>query len=350
MRDSKAAMTIKDIARECGVSIATVSNVLNGRKKTKPETEVKIRAAIEKYGYKPNTTAKGLRSGRSGVIGVIVEDMSQFTTPDIVEGIMKYLEDQGYMVVLQNLRLYARWSDKWFGEEEMIRESVDKAVNTLNALMVEGIIYVAVHYRETNKISKKVRVPAVMAYARELNPDVPSVVIDDEDGGYRAVKYLIMKGHEKIGILAGNEDNMHTKFRLAGAKRAAREAGIIIDNSCIVYAGWNKELGYKGYSKLAHKGITALFAMNDQLAGGVYAYLDESGREVRRDLAIVGFDDKYFAEFFTPGLTSMKLPLAEIGETSGKLLLEKITGEPSGIKLDDNMVKLPCTMMIRESV
>ena len=350
MKDSKAAMTIKDIARECGVSIATVSNVLNGRKKTKPETEVKIRAAVEKYGFKPNTTAKGLRSGRSGVIGVIVEDMSQFTTPDIVEGIMKYLEDRGYMVVLQNLRLYARWSDKWFKEEEMIRESVDDAVNTLNALMVEGIIYVAVHYRETNKISKSIKVPAVMAYARELNPDVPSVAIDDVDGGYRAVKYLIMKGHEKIGILAGNEDNMHTKFRLEGARRAAREAGITIDDSCIVYAGWSKELGYKAYKKLAHKEITALFAMSDQLAGGVYAYLDETGLEVRRDLAIVGYDDKYFAEFFTPGLTSMKLPLEEIGEVSGKLLLEKITGELSGINLTDNMVKIPCTLMIRESV
>lgn len=350
MRDARSTMTIKDIARECGVSIATVSNVLNGRKKTKPETEQKIRAAVDKYGFMPSSTAKGLRNGRSGVIGVIVEDMAQFTTPDIVEGIMKYLEAKGYMVVLQNLRLYARWSDKWFKEEEMIRVAVDKAVNTLNALTVEGIIYVAVHYRETNKISKNVKVPAVMAYARELNPIVPSVVIDDEDGGYRAVKYLIMKGHEKIGILAGNEDNMHTKFRLAGAKRAAREAGIILEDSCIVYAGWNKNLGYEGYRKLAHKGITALFCMSDQLAGGVYAYLDEHGLEVRRDLAIVGYDDKYFAEFFTPGLTSMKLPLEEIGEVSAKILFERITGEAAGVKLEDNMAKVACTMMIRESV
>ena len=342
MRDVKT-MTIKDIARECGVSIATVSNVLNGRKKMKPETEARIRAAVDKHGFKLNSSAKGLRNGRSGVIGVIVEDMAQFTTPDIVEGIMKCLEAKGYMVVLQNLRLYARWSDKWFNEEEMIRDAVDKAVNTLNALTVEGIIYVAVHYRETNKISNNVRVPAVMAYARELNPLVPSVVIDDEDGGYRAVKYLIMKGHEKIGILAGDEDNMHTK-------RAMREAGLILDDSCIVYAGWSKSLGYEGYKKLAHRGITALFCMSDQTAGGVYAYLDEQGLEVRRDLAIIGYDDKYFADFFTPGLTSMKLPLEEIGETSAKLLIEKIIAEPSGVKLSGNMVKVPCTMMVRESV
>ena len=349
MRDAKA-MTIKDIARECGVSIATVSNVLNGRKKTKPETEEKIRAAVDKHGFKLNSSAKGLRNGRSGVIGVIVEDMAQFTTPDIVEGIMKYLEAKGYMVVLQNLRLYARWSDKWFDEEEMIRDAVDKAVNTLNALTVEGIIYVAVHYRETNKISNNVRVPAVMAYARELNPLVPSVVIDDEDGGYKAVKYLIKKGHEKIGILAGNEDNMHTKFRLEGAKRAMKEAGLVPDDSCIIYAGWSKALGYEGYKKLAHREITALFCMSDQTAGGVYAYFDENGLEVRRDLAIIGYDDKYFAEFFTPGLTSMRLPLEEIGETSAKLLLEKITAEPAGVRLSGNMVKIPCTMVVRESV
>ena len=343
-------MTIKDIARECGVSIATVSNVLNGRKKTKPETEKKIRTIIDKYGYIPNSTAKSLRNGRSGIVGVIVEDMAQFTTPDIVEGIMKHLESKGYMVVLQNLRLYSRWSDKWFKEEEMIRGAVDKAVVTLNTLRVEGIIYVAVHYRETNKISDNVKVPAVMAYARELNPKVPSVVIDDEDGGYRAVKYLILKGHEKIGILAGNEDNWHTRFRLEGARRAAREEGVTLDESCIVYAGWNKKLGFEGYKKLAHKDITGLFCMSDQLAGGVYAYLDENGLEVRRDLGIVGFDDKYFAEFFTPGLTSMRLPLEEIGEISARLLLEKITGEPARVSMNDNTVKVPCTLIIRESV
>lgn len=350
MRDSKKSMTIKDIARESGVSIATVSNVLNGRKKVRPETEEKIRATVDKYGFMPNNTAKGLRSGRSGVIGVIVEDMAQFTTPDVVEGIMRYLEDQGYIVVLQNLRLYARWSDRWFDNEEMLSSAVEKAINTLSALMVEGIIYVAVHYREIRKIPANLKIPAVMAYARELSPNVPSVVIDDEDAAYRAVKYLIYKGHEKIGILAGNEDNMHTQFRLKGAKRAAMEAGLVIEKSCIVYAGWDKTRGYEGYKKLAHKGITALFTMSDQLAGGVYAYLDESGLEVSRDLAIIGFDDKYFAEFFTPGLTSMKLPLVEIGETSARLLLEKINGSPSMETLKDNMVKVPCTMMIRQSV
>ena len=175
-------------------------------------------------------------------------------------------------------------------------------------------------------------------------------MIDDEDGGYRAVKYLLMKGHENIGILAGNEDNMHTQFRLRGARRAALESGIRIDDSLVVYAGWNKKLGYEGYKKLAHKGITALFCMSDQLAGGVYAYLDEHGLEVRRDLAIIGYDDKYFAEFFTPGLTSMKLPLEEIGEVSARLLLEKINDTPSKVGLIDNIVRVPCTMMIRESV
>ena len=189
-----------------------------------------------------------------------------------------------------------------------------------------------------------------MAYAREMNPNVPSVVIDDEESAYQAVRFLIMKGHEQIGILAGNEDNMHTKFRLAGARRAAEEAGLKIDDSRVVFAGWNKDLGYAGYKKLAHQGITALFCMCDQLAGGVYTYLDEMGLEVRRDLAIIGYDDKYFAEFFTPGLTSMKLPLEKIGDISARLILEKINAIPSGIALKDNMFKVPCSITVRQSV
>jgi len=110
-------VTIKDIARECGVSIATVSNVLNGRKKAGEATVQLIFETARRLGYQPNLIAKGLRENQTHQIGIIVEDLSQFSVPVIVEGIMRSLEGSGYQTSVSNLRMYSRWSDTWFNNE-----------------------------------------------------------------------------------------------------------------------------------------------------------------------------------------------------------------------------------------
>lgn len=104
-------VTLKEIARECKVSPTTVSNILNGKPKVGEETRQRVLKTVEKMGYRPNYIAQGLRKRRTRMIGIIVEDISQFTTPEIVEGIMSRCEEKGYRVIVKNLRLYARWSD-----------------------------------------------------------------------------------------------------------------------------------------------------------------------------------------------------------------------------------------------
>ncbi|MCR5399457.1 MAG: LacI family transcriptional regulator [Lachnospiraceae bacterium] len=345
-------VTIKDIAKECNVSIATVSNVVNGKNKVGAQTQKRILEAIEKYGYKPNLVAKGLRSKRSGVIGIIVEDMAQFTTPDIVEGIMHRIEDYGYKSVLVNLRFYSRWSDTWFNDESMLESTIKQSLSEISSMQADGLIYVAVHGRNVTKIPEDIGIPAVMTYAYEQNPQVPSVVIDDELSAYTAMKYLLEKGHREIAIIGGRTDNLHTQLRLKGAVRALDEYGVTVPDDRLFYVKWNRDDGYKAAEELfgRDKKVTAVFCMTDRMAGGVYQYLYDNGRVVGGDCSVIGYDGQSISDYFIPGLTTMALPLDRIGDCAARLLMEKLEGIQSGIELKDNILAIPCEFVERESV
>lgn len=342
-------VTIRDIAKECGVSIATVSNVLNGKNKAGADTERRIRDAVERLGYKPNNAAKSLRSRKTGLVGIVVEDMAQFTVPPIVEGIMRRLEEYGYGTGIKNLRLYNRWSDGWFKDETVVRGVLEPALDEFKAMMLDGIIYVAVHARETSLIPEELFIPTVMAYALEHNPEVPSVIPDDERGAYEAVGCLIRNGHRKIGILGGKQDNFHTQMRIKGAKKALEEAGIDFDPRFLRYSGWQKENAYEDIDRLLDEGITAVFCMADRLAGGVYQRLNEYGKIIGKDLSVVGFDDQILARYMYPELTTVALPLHSIGEKAADILIEGISA--GGYEeMEGGIYRMDCTLIERNSV
>ncbi len=345
-------VTIKDIARECNVSIATVSNVINGKNKVGAQTQKKVLEVIDKYGYKPNQVAKGLRSKRSGMIGIIVEDMAQFSTPDIVEGIMHHIEEYGYKSILINLRLYARWSDTWFKDESMLDMTIRQSLSEISSMQADGLIYVAVHARDVQKIPSTIGIPAVMTYAHELNPDIPSVMIDDERSSYEAMKYLLAKGHRQIAIVGGREDNLHTVLRLKGARKAFAEYDLDIPEDRVIYGSWNRTDGYNAAKRLFEKDrkITAVFCMTDRMAGGVYQYLHENGLVIGRDCSVMGYDGQNISQYFLPGLTTMALPLMQIGDVAARLLMEKIEGIDSNITPKNNVVAIPCEFIERDSV
>lgn len=321
-------VTLKEIAEECGVSTATVSNILNGKNKANEETKKKVLEVIERTGYSINTTARGLRKQKTDVIGIIAEDIAQFTTPLIVEGIMSYFEQHGYRTVVKNLRLYARWLDTWYNNDAAYHSILDPVLREMNSSTVDGIIYIAGHARKISSFPEGYSLPAVMTYAYSMEKSVPSVVIDDENGAYAAMKHVIAHGHTNIGIIAGDEGNIHTQKRIRGVQRAMFEAGIPYNPANTKFEGWEKEDGYRGASKLltGDHGITAVFCTADRIAGGLYQYLHEKGLTPGKDIAVMGFDDQDIAEFFVPGLTTMRLPLKEIGDKAAELLLSRIDG------------------------
>lgn len=341
-------VTLKEIARECNVSPTTISNILNGKPKVGEETKQRVLEAIDRLGYRPNYIAQGLRNQRTKTIGIVAEDIAQFTTPEIVEGIMSRCEEQGYRTVVKNLRLYARWSDLWYNKENAYHSILDPAMMELESIRVDGIIYIAGHARTIDCRPEGFKIPIVMAYAYAADPQIPSVLIDDKKSSHEMVKYLISRGHRKIGVIGGKENNFHTQHRLLGYQKALFESGILYNPSLVRFAKWDKDSAYLEAKDLLKEDITAVFCMSDRMAGGVYCHLAEKGIRAGADIAITGFDNQDIAEYFVPGLTTMALPLKEIGNKSADILLREMEGE--GEEEMPKEVYIPCTFIERESV
>lgn len=319
-------ITIKDIAQECKVSAATVSNVLNGRANVSAETRERILDVIEQRGYQPDYMARGLRKRKSNTIGVIAEDIGQFSTPPILEGIMRCCEREGYQTMIQNLCLYARWGDRWFDNESIFRDALERAVQKLLAIKADGLLYVAGHSRYIRYFADHTGIPTVMLYAFSQSQKVPCVVNDDVKGGYDMMRYLLSMGHRRIGILAGREDNLHTVRRLQGCRTALLEAGIVYDPQLVRYGNWERESGSLMADSLlrAQRDVTAVFCMNDKMAGGVYDYLNERGIRVGEDISVTGYDNQIFAAYCSPPITTMEIDLYEIGTRGAQILVEKL--------------------------
>lgn len=350
--EENMAVTLKEIAQNCNVSVTTVSNILNGKPKVSEETRRRVLEAIDELEYHPNYFAQGLRRQKTMNIGIIAEDLAQFTTPDIVEGIMEWCEDKGYHILLQNLRLYARWGDTWYDQPDLVRKVLDPAVKELSSIKVDGIIYVAGHERKINYFPGNLSTPSVLAYCCSDQP-VPSVQIDDETSGYEMVKYILSQGHTRIGVVCGRADNLHSMNRLLGYQRALYDAGVLYNPRWIKYGDWVPEQAYRATEELLREQVTAIFCMSDWMAGGVYTCIGEHGLKVGRDIAVTGFDDERAAGWYQPRLTSGGLPLHEIGSEAARILLEKLgrleAGE-DGDACSPEHVSIPCHLVVRDSV
>ena len=195
-------VTIKEIAKECNVSVATVSNILNHKPGASDETRKIVMDKIKELNYKPNTVARNLKTKNTRTIGVIVEDMTIFSIPAIVDGITEHCEENSYQILLINLRLFKKYNDFYYHRDDYygrVGEEIDKLI----ARQVEGIIYVTAHERIMRCIPENLPIPVVMAYGYTANKDIPSVVVNDEDGAHQIVDYLIANGHRRIGIITG---------------------------------------------------------------------------------------------------------------------------------------------------
>ncbi|WP_242830336.1 LacI family DNA-binding transcriptional regulator [Butyrivibrio sp. AE3009] len=345
-------VTLKEVADICNVSPTTVSNVINGKAKTSEETKNRILQVIKETGYKPNYMAKGLRNKKTRTIAIIAEDIEQFTSPAIIESIMARCEEDGYRAIVHNLRLYDRWKDTWYGQEEEYHSVLDPVVQDVLSEQVDGVIYLAGHSRIIGSFNDDFQLPVVMCYAYSNSARVPSVVIDDEKSAYEMTTYLIGLGHRRIGFVGGRMENIHTAKRLMGYQRALFENGLLYDPELVYYGDWTRESGYEGARAIVPRDVTAIFGISDKMTGGIYDYLEEQGIVIGRDISVAGFDNEIISEFFRPQLTTTALPLTEIGRISAELMLKKLEGshgdeEPSK---DPVVIKVPCKLVKRKSV
>ncbi len=340
-------VTIKEIAKECNVSVATVSNILNHKPGASEETRKTVLAKIKELNYKPNTVARNLKTKNTRTIGVIIEDLTIFSIPDIVDGITEHCEEKNYQILLINLRLYKKYNDFYYNRDDYYGR-VEKEIDKLIARQVEGVIYVTAHERIMHCIPDNLTVPVVMAYGYTGNKDIPSIVVNDEEGAHRMMEYLIDSGHEKIGIITGKTDSIHMQERLRGVQRALFENQVLYNPESVYYGDWTRKSGYEGTDQLLEQGVTAIFCMNDLMAGGVYDRLEEKGMVPGRDISVTGYDNRELSGYYKPSLTTISLPLHDIGYAASEVIMRMV--EEKELKEADGIYRVGCYMLERGSV
>lgn len=348
-RNSESSVTIKDIAALCGVSISTVSNVLNGKnKKASNEVAAKIHEVVKQTGYRPNYLAKNLRALSTKTIGVIAEDLTMFSTSPMIEGLMQRCEELGYGVVIENMRLFGRWNDKWMHDDALYQSALAPVLSKMESLKVDGIIYISSYEHIVNFKYDSEEIPLVLLYATNEDGKTPCFRLDDESGGYDSYKHILDKGHKRIGVITGDASNPHTVNRLRGIQKAMFEASILFDPSLVEYQTWNKEGGYRGAEKLLTKDITAIMCMSDLIAAGVYEYMNKHSIKPGDDISIIGYDNREISQMLYPTLTTIDLPLEKMGYESVTRLIQMI--EDPACKFDNHDIRIAGDLIERNSV
>lgn len=351
-------VTLTEVAKLSGVSASTVSNVLNGRSNVGEKTKQRVLQVVKETGYERDYYASGMRKLTSDVVGIVAEDLSEYTMP-IVERIMASCDDNGYKTMLINLRMYDKWKDNWYYDDTRLADVLKPAMMQFRAAKVAGIVYVGGHCRYIRVLSEYKDIPLVSAYAISSDLQIPSVIINDEKGGYDVMKYLLSKGHKDIGIIAGKEANHHTRQRMKGVQEALFEAGLTFNPGRVFYGNWKREGGYEGAVELMKNPPTAIMCFNDYMAAGFYDYCREKSIVIGKDISVTGYDDVDVSSYLYPQVSTCRIELDLIGSKAAEVLLEMVKVSLDGNKdyykeydlsEDGNCIKVPCKLVPRDSV
>lgn len=340
--------TIKEIAQMANVSTATVSHVLNGTARISEETSERVRKAVRGANYRPNSIAKSLKIRKTNSIGIITEDITVFNTPGIIDGINECAEKNNYHIILNNMMLYKKIGNKYKDAERysgMVSDIVDDLVDR----QVEGIIYVGAHCRDVAGLIGNSPVPLVFTYCYAVSETDVSIYYDDETAAWELTRYLIGMGHHKIGIITGLLDSAQCQDRLKGYQRALYDNSILFNPQYLRTGDWEFDKGYAAARELIAlpDPPTAIFAMNDIMAGGVIEAANELGLDIPGNLSLVGFDNRECSWSYSPRITTMALPLNEIGRAAAETLIELLNGTSDKT---GKVIKLQCSLIERKSV
>ncbi len=310
-------VTIRDVAERAGVSVATVSHVINGTRKVAPETAERVRRAMEELDYHPNAVARSLRTRKTQVIGVVVSDITNPFFATLVRGAEDAALEAGYSIFVCN-------SDETLEKE-------NRYVQVLRRRRVDGMLLAPVGGGENPAVRKLARqgVPFVFVDRRAPGVEADAVLSDNVGGAYLATKHLIERGHERIGIVLGIRGATTSEERLAGYRRALEEAGIPLAEELVVWGGYRVEGGRRATAKLLSltPPPTAIFSTNNLMTVGVLQELFARGVRIPDQVAVVGFDDLEWAEMANPPLTAVAQRPHEIGYRAVRLLLDRLGAE-----------------------
>lgn len=332
-RQRSQSVTLTDVARRAGVSVATASKALNARDEVAPETRRRVLQAADELSFQPNVLARGLISGRTRTIGLLTDELAgRFSIP-ILLGVENALGSEQMSVLLCDAR------------GDAIRRR--HYIRTLLARQVDGFIILGDSNDVRPSLTGDIPVPVVYVYGESDDPNDLSLLADDADGARLATEHLVSLGRRNIAHITGPENYRAARDRVASLRDVLDGAGLSLIGGEPLYGEWSQRWGRHAARMLlsSYPEIDAIFCGNDQIATGVANTLRDLGRRIPDDVSIVGYDNwNEFAADCQPPLTTVDLNLQQLGETAVKHLFAALDGQPSS-----GVIRQPCRLVVRDS-
>ncbi|MDX2418762.1 MAG: LacI family DNA-binding transcriptional regulator [Xanthomonadales bacterium] len=333
-------VSIKQVAKIAGVSIATVSRCINNPQQVRERTRVKVQAAILKTGYSPNTIAQSFRRGRTNVIMVVIPSIGDPFFTEVMQGIRSVVAQNDYSIIISETNF-----------NTMTAEEVGAMMVSRQA---DGFILLASVFPFGNEVLEKAqkRSQPVVIGCETISAslaDIPSVHIDNVAAAREATDFLISKGHKKIAFISGQSTSLLTRDREFGYRTAMQKAQLPVEDGWVVEGNLSIEGAAHACKQLLEHPDrpTAVFCANDEMALGFMHQIKEQGLSVPKDISVMGFDDIRYASVMEPALTTIAQPARQIGERVAIRLFKAIE---TGNQPNSQPVILPHKLIIRESV
>ena len=334
-------VTLKKIAETLGLSTATVSKALKDYDDISPKTKLKVKELANSLNYKPNSFAQSLRNQESRIIGLIIPEIVHHFFANIILGVIKTAEINGYLVITLQ-------SDESYKIEK-------KQIELLLYRNVDGILISladnTVNYKHINEIRQS-GVPVVLYDKISKSIDCHRVVIDDQKAAFNATKHLIDIGCKKIAHVRGALKPQTTIDRFIGYKNALKAHNIPFDNSIVFetdHLTFEDGRLIADEIALKHRDIDGVFAFTDLLATGILVGLKEHGFKIPEDISIIGFSNWFLTTITTPTLSTVDQPGFIMGEEAFRLLLEEINDIKKGNKIKYKTIEIPTEVIVRNS-
>ena len=331
MRKIRRTVTIQDVAKTAGVSVSTVSRVLNGKVDVAVETQHRIRSVIDDMGYTTNLAARSMRSFKKNMVGLIMPDIAYPFAIEVMKGVNRAIAESEF-----DLLVYTTGDVRKSGRAS----HEQKYVSLLNNSITDGAIIVAPVTGEFSTDAPIVSIDPLMS-----NPNYASVHATNHQGAMDAMNYLLSLGHRRIGFISGRAELESSTRRLMGYRDAMKQAGFSIDDMLIAAGDYTTDTGIKCARELLSLDHppTAIFASNDQMAMGVYQVAGEMGLRIPEDLSVVGFDNIMESKYM--GLTTVDQFISEMGFVATQMLIKLINGET----LESPTYQMQTQLVIRTS-
>lgn len=328
-------VTIKDVAKAAGVSVATASRAVGGYGYVSEKTREKVLKAAKDLSYRPHAVAKSMVTGVTQVIGFVVGDIKNPFFASLAGEIDDVISSEGY-----NLIIYTT-------DENIEKEK--RAVESLIERQVDGLIIAPASCREYSHINAltEMDIPLVIIDRMIKDLKADTIVAQNEEGAYEATSYLIKKGHDNIGFLSDSFDITSNAERLAGYIRALNEHNIAVDESLIKEGNYSVKDGYRNAAILINnrKRPSAIFASNNLMTEGLLLAAKDMKIDIPEELAVIGFDDLEWYQLICPQVSVVRQPIHEIGNIAAKYLLQRIDKN----RIPYRITRLNTELIIRES-